>query len=57
MRTNLTANTGVKMNVFTEQQCQELVFAATEAMWLTGTEFHDPESIEILRKAGCTRTL
>ncbi|MBQ9069680.1 MAG: trimethylamine methyltransferase family protein [Eggerthellaceae bacterium] len=54
MRTNLRANTGVKMNVFTEEQCQELVFAATEAMWLTGTEFHDPESIEILRKAGCT---
>lgn len=54
MRTNFRANTGVKMNVFSEDQCQELVFAATEAMWLTGTEFHDPESIEILRKAGCT---
>lgn len=54
MRTNFRANTGVKMNVFSEDQCQELVFAATESMWLTGTEFHDPESIEILRKAGCT---
>ncbi len=54
MRTNLFANTGVKMNVFSEAQCQELVFAATEAMWRSGTEFHDPESVEILKKAGCT---
>lgn len=53
MRTNLKANTGVRMRVFSEDQCRELVLAAEEAMWRTGTDFYDPESIEILRKAGC----
>lgn len=53
MRTNYKANTSVKMNVFSEAECQELVFAAEEAMWRTGTDFYDPESIEILKKAGC----
>lgn len=41
------------MNVFSPDQCQELVYAAEEVMWRTGTDFYDPESIEILRKAGC----
>ncbi len=53
MRTNYKANTGVSMHVFSEAQCRELVLAAEEAMWRTGTDFYDPESIEILRKAGC----
>ena len=53
MRTNFKANTGVRMRVFSEDQCRELVLAAEEAMWRTGTDFYDPESIEILRKAGC----
>ncbi|MDR3225179.1 MAG: trimethylamine methyltransferase family protein [Clostridiales Family XIII bacterium] len=41
------------MNVFSEDQCKELVFAATEAMWRTGTDFYDSESLEILKKGGC----
>lgn len=41
------------MNVLTPDQCQELVYAAEEAMWRTGTNFHDEESLEILKKAGC----
>jgi trimethylamine--corrinoid protein Co-methyltransferase len=53
MRTNFKANTSVKMNVFSEDQCKELVFAATEAMWRTGTDFHDSESLEIMKKGGC----
>ena len=53
MRTNYKVNTGVRMRVFSEDQCRELVLAAEEAMWRTGTDFYDPESIEILRKAGC----
>ena len=53
MRTNYKANASVKMNVFSEAQCEELVFAAEEAMWRTGTDFYDPESIGILKKAGC----
>ena len=47
MRTNYKANTGVRMRVFSEDQCRELVLAAEEAMWRTGTDFYDPESIEI----------
>lgn len=52
-RTNYKANATVKMNVFSPAQCQELVYAAEEAMWRTGTDFHDPESVEILQRAGC----
>ena len=51
MRTNYKANTGVSMHVFSEAQCRELVLAAEEAMWRTGTDFYDPESIEILKKS------
>ncbi|WP_407313533.1 trimethylamine methyltransferase family protein [Desulfosporosinus sp. SB140] len=52
-RTNFKAYSSTMMNVFSEAQCQELVLAAEEAMWRTGTDFHDKESLEILKKAGC----
>lgn len=52
-RTNFKAYSTTMMNVFTDSQCQELVLAAEEAMWRTGTDFHDKESLEILKKAGC----
>lgn len=52
-RTNFKSNASVKMSVFSPSQCQELVYAAEESMWRTGTNFHDDESLEILRKAGC----
>ncbi len=52
-RTNFKAYSTTKMNVFSPEQCQELVYAAEEAMWRTGTDFHDKESLEILKKAGC----
>ncbi len=52
-RTNFKANATPRMSVFSEAQCQELVQAAIEANWRTGTEFNDKESLEILKKAGC----
>ncbi|MEL7563372.1 MAG: trimethylamine methyltransferase family protein [Dehalobacterium sp.] len=52
-RSNYKANASTMMNVFSPDQCQELVYAATEAMWRTGTDFYDKESLEILKKAGC----
>jgi trimethylamine---corrinoid protein Co-methyltransferase len=52
-RTNFKANQTSLLNILSDAQCQELVYAAEEAMWRTGTEFHDKESLEILRKAGC----
>ncbi len=52
-RTNYKANATTSMQVYTESQCRELVLAAEDVMWRTGTDFHDPQAIEILRKAGC----
>jgi trimethylamine--corrinoid protein Co-methyltransferase len=53
IRSNIKANQSTRMNVLTPDQCQELVLAAEEAMWRTGTNFHDEESLEIMKKAGC----
>lgn len=53
IRTNIKAYASSKLNVLSEAQCYELVMAAEEAMWRTGTDFHDKESLEILKKAGC----
>lgn len=53
VRSNIKANQSTKMNVLTPDQCKELVLAAEEALWRTGTNFHDEESLEILKKAGC----
>ncbi|TGE37995.1 trimethylamine methyltransferase [Desulfosporosinus fructosivorans] len=52
-RTNFKAYASTMMKIFTDAQCQELVLAAEEAMWRTGTDFYDKESLEILKKAGC----
>ncbi len=52
-RTNFKAYSSTMMKVFSQDQCQELVLAAEEAMWRTGTDFYDKESLEILKKAGC----
>ena len=52
-RTNVKAFSSTMMKVFSQDQCQELVLAAEEAMWRTGTDFYDKESLEILKKAGC----
>ncbi|MGI6678340.1 MAG: trimethylamine methyltransferase family protein [Dehalobacterium sp.] len=52
-RSNYQAYTSTQMSVFSPDQCQELVYAATEAMWRTGTDFHDQECLDILKKAGC----
>jgi len=52
-RTNYRAYASTMMNVLSPSQCQELVLAAEEAMWRTGTDFHEKESLEILKKAGC----
>ncbi|MCM0758151.1 trimethylamine methyltransferase family protein [Sporomusa sphaeroides DSM 2875] len=53
IRANFKAHASARMNILSEDQCYELVMAATEAMWRTGTDFHDKESLEILKKAGC----
>lgn len=53
IRSNFKAYSSAMMNIFSPDQCQELVLAAEEAMWRTGTDFHDNESLEILKKAGC----
>jgi len=52
-RSNIKSYATTQMTVFSPAQCQELVLAAEEAMWRTGTDFYDPESLEILKKAGC----
>lgn len=41
------------MTILSPDQCQEIVMAAIESMERTGTQFHDSESLEILKKAGC----
>ena len=41
------------MKVLTDSQCAEIVLAAEEVLFRTGMEFHDPQSLEILKKHGC----
>lgn len=52
-RVNYKANQTPTMKVLTDSQCAEIVLAAEEVLFRTGMEFHDPQSLEILKKHGC----
>ncbi len=53
MRSNFKANASATLQVLTEQQIKRLLAGAMEILERTGAVYHDEESLEILKKAGC----
>ncbi len=52
MRTNYRANSGVRFEMFSEDQLQELFESVLHVMEYTGLDVHHDEARHILKKAG-----
>ena len=50
---NLVDNRSVQFSVLSESQSKGIYGAVLEVLERTGTEIHNPEALELLRKAGC----
>lgn len=53
MRVNTKQNRGVQFSVFSSDQCQRIVLAAYEVLERVGARFYEPESLDVLKRAGC----
>lgn len=53
MRSNTTINQSCHLQVLSDEQCRRLLAAAIEVLERTGVVYHDEESLEILKRAGC----
>lgn len=53
MRSNYTANQTAGLQVLSDDQCKQLLHAAIEILERTGVVYHDEESVDTLKKAGC----
>ncbi|RKX98475.1 MAG: trimethylamine methyltransferase, partial [Spirochaetes bacterium] len=54
MRGNFQAYEGAEVEVLTADEVKRLLAASFEILERAGAQFHDDESIEILRKGGCS---
>ncbi|RKX75539.1 MAG: trimethylamine methyltransferase [Spirochaetes bacterium] len=52
IRSNYRGNTAT-LQVLSEEQCRRLLAGAIEVLERTGVVYHDKESVEIMKKAGC----
>jgi len=52
-RSNYVANSTVNFKVFTQQQCQDIHYAALEILERVGVVMHSERALEVARKAGC----
>ncbi len=50
---NLVDNRTVQFRVLSESQCERIYRAVLEVMERTGADIHNPEALELLKKAGC----
>lgn len=53
MRSNFQAYEGVEIEVLTDEEIKRLLAASFEILERAGAQFHDEESINILKKSGC----
>jgi trimethylamine--corrinoid protein Co-methyltransferase len=53
MRSNYSANATAGLEILTEGQCKRVIAGAMEVLERTGVVYHDEESVEIMKKAGC----
>jgi trimethylamine--corrinoid protein Co-methyltransferase len=53
MRSNYKVNASPTLQVLSDEQCKRLLAGAMEILSRTGVIYHDDESLEILKKAGC----
>jgi trimethylamine--corrinoid protein Co-methyltransferase len=53
MKSNITANNSLRLQVLSKSQLDKIFAAALEVLERTGVTFHDDEAIETMRKAGC----
>ena len=53
MRVNLSQNGSVQFRVLSADQCEQIFLAACEVLERVGTRFYEPQSVEILKNAGC----
>ncbi len=53
MRSNYRVNASCRLQVLSDEQCRRLLAAAIEVLERTGVVYHDQESLDIMKKAGC----
>ena len=53
MRSNYRVNSSAGLQVLSEEQCRRLLAAAIEVLERTGVLYHDEESVQIMKRAGC----
>ena len=53
MRSNYSVNDGAEMSVLSEEEVKRVLAASFEILERAGAQYHDKESIEILKKGGC----
>jgi trimethylamine--corrinoid protein Co-methyltransferase len=53
MRSNYSANASCRLQVLSDEQCRRLLAAAIEVLERTGVQYHDEESLDIMKKSGC----
>ncbi len=52
-RSNYVANGSCNLSMLSEEQCQDIVYAAEEVLERTGVTVYDDEALETLKKSGC----
>jgi trimethylamine--corrinoid protein Co-methyltransferase len=53
LKSNYKANRSVQFQVLSEDQCEEILFAAFEVLERTGVEIHSEEALSLLEENGC----
>ncbi|MCD6360746.1 MAG: trimethylamine methyltransferase family protein [Armatimonadetes bacterium] len=53
MRNNYKVNDGAEISVLSDEEVRRLLAASFEILERAGAQYHDKESIEILKKGGC----
>ncbi|RLF44269.1 MAG: trimethylamine methyltransferase, partial [Thermoplasmata archaeon] len=53
MRSNYKVNDGAEISVLSDEEVRRLLAASFEILERAGAQYHDKESIEILKKGGC----
>lgn len=53
MRSNYSVNASCQLQVLSEEQCRRLLAAAIEVLERTGVVYHDEDSLDIMKRAGC----
>jgi trimethylamine--corrinoid protein Co-methyltransferase len=53
MRSNYSVNESCQLQVLSDEQCRRLLAVAIEILERTGVIYHDQDSLDIMKRAGC----